>query len=247
MPQREQCHTVEPMILEHVPFGEGHIDLFDAKYHYKRKLFWGYTYIGDEVKCVEVTLQPPRAALVCSAWIHGWITDDQRTWLYKTASDCPRDEVIVEIGAWKGKSTVILAWGSKSGNRAHVISIDPHEATPAYWIERGGTPVCTWEQYKANIEASGVADVVVPYRTTSLKALEHLNNQPVYLLFIDGDHDYAAQDADAWQRTVVKGGYIALHDSKRREVQCAVTLLKKTKKFEEVRTLDNMIVLERTW
>lgn len=55
--------------------------------------------------------------------IDGWLTFDEGKFLYSAATECKGN--IVEIGSWKGKSTIWLCNGSKEGNNSKIYSIDP--------------------------------------------------------------------------------------------------------------------------
>lgn len=246
MPQSESCSVVEPLVLEQVPDGNKTVTLFSARYHYGRKQFDGYVQSGAFGVARSLSLPAANAALACANWVHGWITDNQRTWLYNAAAAVKRPAVIAELGAWKGKSTIILGWGSKSAGRASVYSIDPHAATPLYWIEHGGIPVSTWEQHQANIIAAGVADVVIPIRDDCEAVLSYMHTRNIGLLFIDGDHDFAARDAAHWWPLVAPGGWLALHDTQREEVGKAIELLGATGQFSEPVHVDSMAVLRRS-
>lgn len=57
------------------------------------------------------------------AKIDGFLTDKEGETLYKLAKDCLPNTVIVEIGSWKGKSTIWLSKGSKAGNNLKVFEI----------------------------------------------------------------------------------------------------------------------------
>jgi len=61
--------------------------------------------------------------------INGHLSDKEGEFLYSTAKKCLGKGAIVEIGCWKGKSTVYLASGSKAGNNIKVYAIDPHQGT----------------------------------------------------------------------------------------------------------------------
>jgi predicted O-methyltransferase YrrM len=58
--------------------------------------------------------------------IDGWLSDNEGELLFNLAKNCKGEGKIVEIGSWKGKSTVWLASGSKSGKNVKVYAIDPH-------------------------------------------------------------------------------------------------------------------------
>ena len=47
--------------------------------------------------------------------VPGWLTDEEGEALFELARSCTGKGVIVEIGSWKGKSTVCLGLGSQSG------------------------------------------------------------------------------------------------------------------------------------
>lgn len=121
--------------------------------------------------------------------------------LYDWAKRCEGKGVIVEIGSWKGGSTIWLAKGSKAGNRVKVFAIDPHVHG-------------TFEEFKRNIKAAGVDDIVVPIIKTSEESARDFT-EPVELIFIDGDHSYEAAKLDfkAWFPKLVDGGLMAFHDA----------------------------------
>lgn len=45
--------------------------------------------------------------------VDGWLTHGEGGLLYNLAKNCKGNGVIVEIGSWKGKSTIWLGAGSK--------------------------------------------------------------------------------------------------------------------------------------
>ena len=120
--------------------------------------------------------------------------------------------MIVEIGSWKGKSTIWLASGSRQGASCRVYAIDPHTAQSDNLATQSSVP--TFAEFAANVQRAGVADLVVPLVMTSAAAARDFDH-PVELVFIDGAHDYAsvALDFDLWFPRVVEGGTIAFHDT----------------------------------
>jgi predicted O-methyltransferase YrrM len=146
------------------------------------------------------------------AGIGGWLTPKEGRLLYELARRCTGRGVIVEIGSWKGKSTIWLANGARDGAGARVHAIDPHTAQSDNLATQSAGP--TFEEFSRNIHAAGVADLVVPTVTTSAEAARTFD-RPVELIFIDGAHDYesVALDLDLWFPKVVDGGTIAFHDT----------------------------------
>jgi len=123
--------------------------------------------------------------------IGGGITEDEAEALYRLANKSKG--AIVEIGSLRGMSTVCLAGGKKK-----VYAIDTHE--------RG-----TEEEFDANTKDF---KNIVKMTMTSERAAKDFD-KPVGLIFIDGDHDYEAVrlDFDLWYPKLVKGGWMAFHDS----------------------------------
>jgi len=144
--------------------------------------------------------------------IHGWLTDGEGELLYGLASNCTGKGCIVEIGSWCGKSTIWLGWGAKNGNKTKVYAIDPHTGSFEHRIIFG--KVWTFDEFKKNIKNAEVDDAVIPIVKTSAEAARDFN-EPVELLFIDGEHSYnlAKLDFDLWFPKLVEGGTIVIHDT----------------------------------
>jgi hypothetical protein len=135
--------------------------------------------------------------------VPGWLTEREGGHLYEWARACPRDQAIVEIGAFKGKSTICLARGARDGSRAEVYSIDPHCGEDNDYVE-----------YIRNLERAGVNDLVTPMVMPSADAAGRWRGS-IGLLFIDGNHLYrfVRQDVQLWYPFLAAGGIIALHDT----------------------------------
>lgn len=141
----------------------------------------------------------------------GWLHDSEGELLYRTAKNCSGSGVIVEIGSWKGKSTSWIGRGSKQGNRIRIFAIDPHTGSNEH---QSGERVWTFEEFKRNIAAAGVSDIVTPIVKTSEDAAEGFR-EPVEFVFIDGAHEYefVKQDFELWFPKVIEGGMVAFHDT----------------------------------
>ena len=143
--------------------------------------------------------------------IDGWLFEAETVLLYDLARQADPKGVIVEIGSWKGKSTVCMAKGSEAGTGVKIYAIDPHTGSEEHRTD--GWKVWTFDEFKANIQKAGVADRIVPLVKPSVEAAQNFD-QPVSLIFIDGAHDYDSVKADfeAWFPKVIEGGIIAFHD-----------------------------------
>lgn len=133
--------------------------------------------------------------------IPGWLTDEEGEALYELARGCTGSGVIVEIGSWKGKSTVCLGLGSQAGKSVPIYAVDPHADY-------------RFGDFKTNIERAGIAELVHPIASLSQAAADGFE-QPIELLFVDGSHEYelVLEDFEKWVPKVVDGGSVAFHDT----------------------------------
>jgi len=143
--------------------------------------------------------------------IEGLISEIEGKRLYQLAKNC--GGTIVEVGSWKGKSTVCLALGSKAGKGGRVFAIDPHKGLQDECAEvhqPGGTELI----FRENIKRAKVDDIVVPLVMKSEEAADGWT-EPLSLLFIDGAHDYenVMLDFNLWEPSLTEGSIIAFHDA----------------------------------
>src|SRR6185503_13587817 len=118
----------------------------------------------------------------------------------------------LEIGSFKGKSTVALAAMAARYGLGQVVAVDPFTA-PASTDPRIEGANSTYEEFCQTLARAGLtASVEVHRRLSRELALEW--NRPIRVLWIDGDHTYqgAKADLDLFGRHVVEGGVIAFHD-----------------------------------
>ncbi len=144
--------------------------------------------------------------------IEGFLTTREGQLLYSMARACHGLGVIVEIGSWKGRSTIWLASGLQDGSSKSILyAIDPHTGSPEH---QGENSVWTFDQFQSNITAAGLQHVIKPLIKTSVEAISHINDK-IELLFIDGAHEYEAVrlDYELFRPLVTNGGFIAFHDS----------------------------------
>jgi MMP 1-O-methyltransferase len=133
--------------------------------------------------------------------VPGWLTDEEGEALYDLARACTGRGVIVEIGSWKGKSTICLGRGSLVGASVPVYAIDPHADY-------------RFGDFKANVERAGIRDLVRPISSLSQSAANDFD-EPIELLFVDGSHEYdlVLEDFEKWVPKVIDGGWVAFHDT----------------------------------
>jgi len=144
--------------------------------------------------------------------IEGWVTQEEGQALYSLGRLCAKGNVIVEIGSWKGKSTIWLGHGTKTSNNIKIYAVDPHTGSAQTQDVVG--PQWTYPEFMSNIKKAGIEDIVVPLVMTSEEAAWDFQ-EPVGLVFIDGDHDYdmVKLDYEMWFPKLVSGGIMAFHDA----------------------------------
>ena len=123
-----------------------------------------------------------------------------------------RTGCIVEIGAYRGRSTIALGRGSLDGYHVPVFTIEPHQTFQGVLGGRFG-PEDAVAFYRAMLD-SGCCQIV---RLISLSS-EYVTArwlEPVSLLWIDGDHRYEGvrRDFDSWRPHLVRGATIIFDDA----------------------------------
>jgi predicted O-methyltransferase YrrM len=161
--------------------------------------------------------EPPDLATVTArvADVEGWMSPGQASTLYDAARRCPAGGTIVEIGSFRGRSTIVLA--SAAAPDVSVIAIDPHAGNDRGPQEIDGYAEAAADDHAvfvANLERAGVSDRVRHLRTFSDAALADVD-APIDVLYIDGAHRYGPARADIrdWGARVSDGGTMLIHDS----------------------------------
>ena len=162
-----------------------------------------------------MTTRDLQSVLALTAGVEGWMSDDQGARLYAAAAGCPPGGRIVEIGSFRGRSTIVLATAAPDG--AEVVAIDPHAGTDRgpQEIEGYTTEAVTDRAvFEANLARAGVADRVRHVAAFSAAAHGAVDD-PIDVLYIDGAHRFAPARADIrdWGRRVGDGGTLLIHDS----------------------------------
>ncbi len=148
--------------------------------------------------------------------VEGWLYPEEAWALHQAALEVIRTTdvgpCLVEIGSWKGRSTVAIGLALKAAGRGRLYAIDPHTGSSEHIVALGA--VDTFGAFMKNVEAARLAEVVVPVRSTSHVARSELAGLTVDLLFVDGSHEYAdvLQDIDDWQPALSMGAKVAFND-----------------------------------
>lgn len=169
--------------------------------------------------CYPQSVLPPEFDAVASeAWskaenVEGYIGEREFRALCMLAAAAPKGGVTVEIGSFKGKSTIGVASIAAAFNLGQVVSIDPHnapcETDPD--LSESGT---SFDDFEAALTRAGVRQHVEAHRAPSRDVAVGWN-RPIRLLWIDGDHTYpgAKLDFDLFTPFLIEGAIVAFHDT----------------------------------
>src|SRR6267154_5344241 len=158
-----------------------------------------------------VGLPPDLDDVLEEAWqktrrVPGYLGEQEARFLGILAACAPAEGAIVEIGSFKGKSTVMLASVAAHYGLGPVVAIDPHNA-PGATDPRIAAGSSTFEEFLVSVRTAGLAEHVETHRAFSRDVAKGWN-QPIRLLWIDGDHTFrgAKEDFDLFAPHVVKDG-----------------------------------------
>ena len=156
--------------------------------------------------------------VVNAAWektqrVPGFLLENEARFLGLLAACTPAPGLIVEIGSFKGRSTVMLATVAAHYGLGPVVAIDPHNFNLSIGPV-AASPASSCDEFIESLRVAGVSTQVEFHHALS-KDVSPYWNRPIRLLWIDGDHSYAGAkaDFDGFTRHVNPNGIVALHDS----------------------------------
>lgn len=144
--------------------------------------------------------------------IEGFMVPGQEEYLFNKVKSLPVDAVIVEIGSYKGRSTVAMAYACV-GTRRKIYCIDTWDGNDSDFSERNFFEI--WQQ---NVRDHNLEQYVEPLRGYSHELLsrwdELASGNRIDFIFIDGSHEYpdVLRDFELSYPLVKEGGWIAFHD-----------------------------------
>lgn len=152
-------------------------------------------------------------AVAAAAPVEGWLTEGQARRLH--AHGAGARGTVVEIGSFRGRSTIVLALAAAADHE--VVAIDPHAGSdrgPRELAPDAARGADDHAAFHANLAAAGVADRVRHVRLPSAAALGEVTG-PIALLYVDGAHRFAPARADLarWGARVAPGGVMLVHDA----------------------------------
>ena len=160
------------------------------------------------------------AGLMPYVGIDGWLEVGEAIALYELARLLPqKNAVAVEIGSWKGKSSVCIARGLQGKRSPRLVCIDPfdasgdEESSGEYGSRAAKLGNRLRASFERNLARAGVLDLVEVRQGLSHEVAAAFTGG-IDLLFLDGDHGYEAvlRDYRDWAAKIRPGGCIAMHD-----------------------------------
>jgi len=144
----------------------------------------------------------------------GYLSEREARLVMAAAALSPAEGKNLEIGSFKGRSTVGIAYVIRELGLGKVVAVDPHTSpasTDPDLKSRGQTT--SYDDFVANLEAAGVLDRVEIRRAYS-RDLAREWKDPLRFLWIDGDHTYqgAKADIDMFKPFLADGAIVAMHD-----------------------------------
>jgi predicted O-methyltransferase YrrM len=144
----------------------------------------------------------------------GGITAAEGALLHRLAAGLDRG-CIVEVGSYRGKSAVALAFGARNNGaepRPAIYCIEPHRPFAGYYGGKFG-PADRGAFYETMCR-TGAFNEVALVNLSSEEVAPNWNRQ-VGLIFIDGDHRYDAvrRDFELWDPHLPVGGLVAFDDA----------------------------------
>ncbi len=144
--------------------------------------------------------------------VDGWLTDRELSFLALLGA-CPTTAgAVLEIGSYRGRSTIVLAQAVRLTDHPHVVAVDPlPDEQPMARDETG-----RWTAralLDANLRQAQVESVIEFHQMRSAELAPGWSD-PLRLLWIDGDHQYAStkEDFDLFAPYLADGGILAMHD-----------------------------------
>jgi hypothetical protein len=133
----------------------------------------------------------------------------QERWFFGVAKSAPNNAVIVEIGSFKGRSTVSFGFGCV-GTQKHIYAIDLFEGDGADYGQGDFQKI-----FQDNVTRCKLSNYVTAIKKHSIQVAASWD-KPIDILFIDGSHEYndVKGDFEAFYPHVKENGIIAFHDIK---------------------------------
>ena len=154
--------------------------------------------------------------------VKGFLADDEGAALYEYAKEVSVLGPCLEVGSYCGKSTLYFGTGCQE-NGSLLYALDHHRGSEEHQLgeeyhdadlyDANAECLDSFREFRKNIKAAGLEDVVVPLVTSSGIAAKFWCT-PLAMVFIDGGHSIEAAMTDyrGWAGHIMPGGILAIHD-----------------------------------
>jgi predicted O-methyltransferase YrrM len=181
----------------------------------------------------------------CFDRTEGMVSFEEAVLLYRLAREV-RSGCIVEVGSYRGRSSVFLGRGSLDGANVPVYAIDPHKS---FIGVLGGVfgPKDRTAFYRSMLDND--CSEIVSLINLSSEYFSSSWSEPISLLWIDGDHSYEGvkRDFRCWLPHLQTNTMIAFDDATDPKLgpRKLIDELAVSKRFEEVVNVGKVIVIRQ--
>jgi hypothetical protein len=149
--------------------------------------------------------------------VRGYLSQKEMDFLAMAAACPTATGVMLEIGSFMGKSTIILAEAGRVAGDSHLVAVDPLTYRP-HKDPLFGKEDCL-KEFTANLRGAGVEELVEFHQMVS-QGLAPGWKRKIRFLWIDGDHSYegAKNDFDLFSSHLADGAIVALHDMMKHDI-----------------------------
>ncbi len=162
--------------------------------------------------------------LTLSEQVPGWTRGVEAHTLSQLAYELPDKATVVEIGAFLGSGTILLAGARKLRRSGHVHSVDPFDGSgDAYSVphyaqilnQQADRPPLV--QFQANLAGAGLQKWATGHVGKAQDVAAHWT-VPIDMLYMDGDQspNGVQSSFDAWQPWLKPDATLVLHNSDER-------------------------------
>lgn len=170
--------------------------------------------ISEQEEYLKTSVPPVSYETIQSAVeaIEGFMVSGQEEYLFNKVKSLPEDAVIVEIGSYKGRSTVAMAYACIGTNRK-IYCIDTWDGNDTDFSDRN-----FFDIWRENVQKNGLDKYVVACRGYSHKVLtewtQFTPEKKIDFIFIDGSHQFldVLKDFELSFPLIKENGWIAFHD-----------------------------------
>ena len=146
--------------------------------------------------------------------VEGHLTDREIRCLTLLAAVPSAQGTVLEIGSFKGRSTIVLAKSAALAGETKIVAVDPLTSPSKTCPDLRGQ-ASGWNDFQNNLKNAGVASAVEFHQEFSQDlAAKWDASRKIRFLWIDGDHTYAGakRDLDCFRPFLANGAIVAMHD-----------------------------------